>query len=64
MLKRKKIKVPGAVDVFFFLGAALISAGAGLWCGLPVGLMTAGAFSLAAAWLAEKPDGEGGEKKQ
>lgn len=56
MLKGRKIKAPGPVDVFFFLGAALISAGAGILSGLAVGLMVAGGFSLAAAWLAEKPE--------
>lgn len=64
MLERKKIKAPVAVDVFFFLGAALISGGAGLLAGLAVGLMVAGGFSLVAAWLAEKPDGEAGDKKR
>lgn len=64
MLKRTKIKAPNAVDVFFFLGAALISLGAGLLAGLPAGLICAGGFSLAAAWLAEKPEGEDGEKKR
>ena len=64
MLNRKTINAPGAVDVFFFLGAALISAGAGLLAGLAVGLIAAGVFSLATAWLAEKPDGEDGERKR
>lgn len=64
MLKHKTIKAPGAVDVLFFLGAALISLGAGLWAGLPVGLITAGVFSLAAAFFAEKPDGEDGERNR
>lgn len=64
MLKKRKFKAPAPVDVFFFLGAALISAGAGLWAGLPVGLIAAGVFSLAAAWLSEKPDGEGGDRKR
>ena len=64
MLKRNKMKAPGAVDVFFFLGAALISLGAGLWAGMPAGLITDGGFSLAAAWFAEKPEGEDGERKR
>lgn len=64
MLKRREIKVPGAVDVFFFLGAALISVGAGLLAGLAVGLISAGVFSLAAAYFAEKPEGEDGERKR
>lgn len=64
MLKRRAIKTPGAVDVFFFLGAALISLGTGLWAGLPAGLICAGGFSLAAAWFAEKPEGEDGERKR
>ena len=64
MLKRKTIHAPGAVDVFFFLGAALISAGAGLLAGLAVGLIAAGVFSLAAAWLCDAPNGEDGEHKR
>lgn len=64
MLRRKEMKAPSAVDVFFFLGAALISAGAGLLAGLAAGLIAAGAFSLAAAWFAEKPEGEDGERKR
>lgn len=64
MLKRREIKAPGAVDVFFFLGAVLISVGAGLLAGLAVGLISAGVFSLAAAYFAEKPEGEDGERKR
>lgn len=46
-----------AVDVLFFTGAALLSLGAGLAAGLPVGLMVSGGFCLLASVLSDRKDG-------
>lgn len=57
----KKLKPPPAVDVFYFVGGALVSLGAGVLC-LAAGLIVAGAFCLAASFLADRPaEGKGGE---
>lgn len=59
MKEKRKWRRLSTVDVLFFLGAALISVGLGLWIAPPAGLVTAGAFSLAASFLSD--DGKGGD---
>lgn len=59
-MDEKRRQKPQAVDVLYFLGAALAAVGVGLWACLGAGLVTAGAFCLAASFLAEQP-GKGGE---
>lgn len=64
MQKQTTIRAPEAVDVLFFAGAALVSLGVGLLAGLAAGLISAGVFSLAAAWLSDRPDREDGELRK
>lgn len=52
---REKISM---VDVLYFLGAVLVSAGVGL-LSLPCGLIAAGGFALAASVLTERASSHG-----
>lgn len=60
-MQDRKRKPPGAVDVLFFLGAGLLSLGAWLGFGPAAGCAAAGAFCLAASFLADRPGGKDGE---
>lgn len=60
MKAKRKWQRPKAVDVLFFLGAALVATGIALWACLGAGLVTAGGFCLVASWLSE-PVGKDGE---
>lgn len=43
-----------AVDVLFWVGVVLIVTGVVLLCGIPPGLLTAGAFCLIASYLSDR----------
>lgn len=64
MRKQKPIEAPAAVDVLYFLGAALVSAGIGLLAGIAAGMIAAGVFFLAAAWLCDNTDEKGGDERR
>ena len=49
----KKKKRFTAVDILYFLGALLISAGVGIGLGLSAGLGASGLFCLVASWLSD-----------
>lgn len=53
-----------AVDVFFLLGAVLISVGVGMLACWPAGIISLGVFNLAAAWLTEPPERKDGDARR
>jgi|GEM_PF-3466737 len=59
MKEKRKWRRPQAVDVLFFLGAALVSVGVALWACPGAGMVTAGGFCLATSWLAERAGKDG-----
>lgn len=59
MKEKRKRWCPQAVDVLFFLGAALVAVGVALWTCPGAGLVTAGGFCLAASWLTERSGKDG-----
>lgn len=59
MKEKRKWRRPQAVDVLFFLGAALVAVGVALWICPGAGMVTAGGFCLTASWLAERAGKDG-----
>ncbi len=56
----KKDKKFNFVDVLFFLGAALISLGVGLWICTEAGIVSSGLFCMIGSYLADDHGTEGG----